>query len=136
MCRFFARFTGVPETANANGHHVCGREANSVILPCQNVQVKVFRPKKNPKKLGNHLRASKIQKFSLGSIPPDPPSLILCIRVQVLVQAGPMQFDFCWACVFGNMLTQHHIMYMCGHVFRGYPHEALISFSATSWPNV
>ena len=38
--------------------HVCGREVNCVILPCQNFQVKVFRPKKKTQKPSQSIKDS------------------------------------------------------------------------------
>ena len=57
-----------------------------VLLPCkdysEDFQV-IFRPQKG---LRSHLRASNFQKLFLGEHASRPPSLILCIQVQVLVQ--------------------------------------------------
>ena len=56
--------------------HVCGCEANFVTMNRlkHSLPIDVFRPNKGVR---SHLRASK---FSWGSMPPDPPSLILCIQ--------------------------------------------------------
>ena len=77
-------------------------------------------------------------------MPPYPPSLILCIWVQVSVQAEAMQFCLRQDCVFVSMLNQRH------HTFhddidarscfqgvsarRGYPHEGLINFQLLHGP--
>jgi len=65
-------------------------------------------------------------------MPPDPPTLILRIRVQVLVQAGAMQFFLCQDCILVGVQVNATILfmitYMHDHIFRGDPREVLINF--------
>ena len=57
-------------------------------------------------------------------MPPDPPTLILRIRVQVLVQARAMQFFLCQDCILVGMQDQ------CHHTFHENVHlrKVLINF--------
>ena len=73
---------GVPETDTTL--HACGSEANSITMPRlkRKLPSDVFRPQKG---LRSHLRVSIFKNYFWGSMPPDPPSLILRIRVQVSV---------------------------------------------------
>ena len=58
----------------------------------------VFRPQKG---LRSHLRPSNFKKFSWGSMPPDPPSLILRANARIHANSGasvgkPNQSNFCF----------------------------------------
>ena len=65
--------------------HTCGRKADSVAMPRlkQRLPSDVFSFQKD---LRSHVRASNFKNIFWGSMLPDPPSLILSIRLQVSVQ--------------------------------------------------
>ena len=66
--------------------HVCGREANSATMP--RLKGRLHGDVLGPKKVSEAISEQQIfKKISWESMPPDPTSLILRIRVKVWTKA-------------------------------------------------